>query len=49
MNHPLNNRGWSEVRDRLCHVLSLAAEYLEIKIKEAKEKDDKQLRSDRKD
>lgn len=39
MNHPLNNVGWSEVRDRLCHVLSLAAEYLELKIKEAKEKD----------
>lgn len=34
MNHPLNNRGWSEVRDRLCHVLNLAARYLELKLNE---------------
>ena len=45
--HPLNNRGWSEVRDRLCHVLSLPAEYLEIKIKEAKEKDENISRNSR--
>ena len=47
MNHPLNNVGWCEVRDRLCHVLSLAAEYLEIKIKEAKEKDENISRNSR--
>lgn len=47
MNHPLNNRGWSEVRDRLCHVLDLAARYLEIKIKEAKEKDENISRNNR--
>ena len=34
MNHPLNNIGWNEVRTRLCHVLDLAAKYLEIKLQQ---------------
>lgn len=36
MNHPLNNMGWSEVRNRLCQVLHLATEYLELKIEKLK-------------
>ena len=41
MNHPLNNRGWSEVRDRLCYVLNLATTYLELKIKQAQKEEKK--------
>ena len=36
MNHPLNNVGWSEVRDRLCHVLSLLTQYLEKQLQQEK-------------
>tara|TARA_R110001606_G_scaffold218339_1_gene366148 strand:- start:373 stop:708 length:336 start_codon:yes stop_codon:yes gene_type:complete len=37
MNHPLNNIGWSAVRDHLNQTLSLASEYLEYKLKAAKQ------------
>lgn len=40
MNHPLNNRGWSEVRDRLCDVLFLAEQYLKLKIKKLQKEED---------
>ncbi len=36
--HPLNNMGWSEVRERLCEVLRLAAKYLELRIEEMESK-----------
>ena len=36
MNHPLNNVGWSEVRDRLCNVLTLLSMYLERQLKKEK-------------
>lgn len=42
MNHPLNNRGWSQVRDQLCTVLSLAARYLELKIKQMEGENEKE-------
>ena len=37
-NHPLNNRGWSSVRDLLICVLLKADKYLDLKIKEAESK-----------
>ena len=41
MIHPLNNRRWSEVGERLRRVLTLVERYLELQIKEL-EKSEKQ-------